>query len=140
MKLFEKKETDEIECNRKKGVKKMAVKSKLINKGFSFLNTTFYNLYSVLMQQIVPSATMRPMFSFIKERNNGIELSGVEIGVSIGKNAYNILSLLPIKRLYLIDSYTEFACQIPTKATGYIDVCLNTSAHEKSAHKIKKIQ
>jgi len=47
----------------------------------------------------------RPAFRVIKNRKN---LTGVEIGVSSGENALNILENLDIALLYLIDPYIEY--------------------------------
>jgi len=49
----------------------------------------------------------RPMTAFIKENVEKSDLIGVEIGTCRGINAKNILTNLPIKHLYLIDSYKE---------------------------------
>jgi len=46
-------------------------------------------------------------FIYYKNKDNR-GLVGVEIGVFRGINAYSILSFLPIKKLYLIDSYLEY--------------------------------
>lgn len=53
-----------------------------------------------------PYIFMRPMFKFIKENYKSDKgLTGVEIGVSIGRNAHNIVLNFPIKKLYLVDPY-----------------------------------
>jgi hypothetical protein len=49
----------------------------------------------------------RPTTFYIKEHLQGM-LTGAEIGVLEGKNAENILKLLPIKKLYLIDPYLPY--------------------------------
>ena len=51
---------------------------------------------------------MRPMINFIKTKNSQKKLIGVEIGVSLGNNALNILQNLQIKKLYLIDPYLKY--------------------------------
>jgi len=52
-----------------------------------------------------PSLYRRPMFEFIHKHNEREGLMGVEIGVSVGHNAENVLKRLSIKKLYLIDPY-----------------------------------
>lgn len=47
----------------------------------------------------------RPMVAFIKEREGGKPLVGVEIGASKGRHALTILENLNMKMLYLIDPY-----------------------------------
>ena len=61
---------------------------------------TLYNQFSIKMNLKVN----RPFIKKIK----GCDLIGVEIGVFCGENAYNILSHLSIKTLYLIDPYKEY--------------------------------
>jgi len=51
---------------------------------------------------------IRPMILFMKKHYNSSSLVGAEIGVFKGKNAYNILNNLNIKKLYLIDPYENF--------------------------------
>jgi len=60
----------------------------------------------------------RPMVEAVKEKFGRKKLLGIEIGVAYGENAENILSLLNIKKLYLIDPYqpyTDPKCQDPRK-------------------------
>ena len=52
-----------------------------------------------------PGISARAMIKAVKDNNNGRSLVGVEIGVAEGYNAYNILRMLNIERLYLVDSY-----------------------------------
>jgi predicted O-methyltransferase YrrM len=47
----------------------------------------------------------RKSIELLKDKEN---LVGAEIGVSCGYNAFNMLSELDIKKLYLIDSYTAY--------------------------------
>lgn len=56
----------------------------------------------------IPIPERRPMIEYIRDNNGGYMLTGVEIGVRNGNNAQNILSLLPIKKLYLVDPYVEY--------------------------------
>jgi predicted O-methyltransferase YrrM len=49
----------------------------------------------------------RPMFEYIKTLDKK-NLIGVEVGVSIGRNAERILKRLPIKKLYLVDPYEPY--------------------------------
>ena len=51
----------------------------------------------------------RPMIEYIKDNNKKDGLVGVEIGTQRGVNAYNILSLLPVKELYLVDPYSFYS-------------------------------
>jgi len=50
----------------------------------------------------------RPMIEYIKKNNNQTNLIGVEIGVYTGLNAKDILSVLSIKKMFLIDSYATY--------------------------------
>jgi len=55
---------------------------------------------------------LRPMFKYIEQNYDlTIPLKGIEIGVKGGRNAYYILTGLPIKILYLIDCYDEKCLQ-----------------------------
>jgi len=47
----------------------------------------------------------RPMIEFLAGRDNNAGLIGVEIGTQRGVNARNLLTMLPIRTLYLIDPY-----------------------------------
>jgi predicted O-methyltransferase YrrM len=59
-----------------------------------------------IIEPIIPSLYTRPMIELVKTLGNN--LIGVEIGVSGGFNAKNILLSLPIKKLYLVDPYETF--------------------------------
>ena len=49
----------------------------------------------------------RPMIDYVlKDYNQKTELIGVEIGVAAGDNAFDIMNVLDMKRLYLIDPYS----------------------------------
>jgi len=50
---------------------------------------------------------IRPMVSFIKEKEGNNKLIGVEIGVKTGTHAKTMLDNLNISTLYLIDPYNE---------------------------------
>jgi len=70
--------------------------------------------------------------TLIKKR----DLVGVEIGVGFGKNAFNILSSLDIKKLYLIDPY------IMTKdkgVAGHNIVETDKESLKSASHQIKKM-
>jgi len=73
-----------------------------------------YYLFSMPKEKILPETAIRPMFSFVRKRFDYLAwttegcLTGVEIGVHVARNSYNILTLLPIKRLFLIDPYAEY--------------------------------
>lgn len=70
----------------------------LLNK----INTFQYDI----VRDTFPHVFTRPVFNFIKENyKKDIELTGVEIGVNIGRNAHNILLNFPIKKSYLTDPY-----------------------------------
>lgn len=72
---------------------------------------------------------MRPMIQHIKD-TGGHDLVGVEIGSYIGENAYNILTYLPIKRLYIVDPYVPYE--------GFICDDMKTKNDFSSAYKIAK--
>ena len=71
-----------------------------------------YNIYNRFKKDVgknlFPSLYRRPMFEFICKHNNKMDLIGVEMGVSIGYNAKNILTRIPIKKLYLVDPYGTY--------------------------------
>ena len=50
----------------------------------------------------------RVTMNHVYERFKHEDIIGAEVGVQNGINAKNILSNLPIKKLYLIDAYTEY--------------------------------
>jgi len=52
-----------------------------------------------------PQLYMRPTIAKVKELYKKKKVTGVEIGVASGINAYNILRVLNIEKLYLIDPY-----------------------------------
>jgi len=52
-----------------------------------------------------PGLSARAMIKEIRNDFKGRPLVGVEIGVAEGYNAYNILRMLNVERLYLVDSY-----------------------------------
>lgn len=51
---------------------------------------------------------MRPMIRHIKENHNNHGLIGCEIGVRKGTNAENILTILDMRKLYLVDPYETY--------------------------------
>jgi len=51
-----------------------------------------------------PTLYMRPVIAKVRE-NKHKNMVGAEIGVAGGIHAYNILRVLPMKKLYLIDPY-----------------------------------
>lgn len=52
-----------------------------------------------------PMLYTRPMIKKVREIYNNQRVIGVEIGVAEGINAYNILRVLNINKLFLVDSY-----------------------------------
>ena len=65
---------------------------------------------------------MRPAIVFIKETLAGQKLTGAEIGVSKGNNAWNMLISLDIYKLYLIDTWEPYEQYGKTLDTsGYFD-------------------
>lgn len=64
-----------------------------------------HTLLDGLCSAIDEKVNIRPMIRAVHDISNGKELIGVEIGVSKGYNAKNILSFLKIKKLYLVDPY-----------------------------------
>jgi len=75
----------------------MSYKSR--KKAYSYLMRIVRNLH------LYP---WRPMMRYIKQHYQQ-PLVGVEIGVSEGMHANNILSTLSIKKLYLVDPYTNYS-------------------------------
>ena len=74
----------------------------------------------------------RPSLNTLINKQN---LVGVEIGVGLGINAYNILSTLDIKKLYLIDPYTM------TKEKGVAGYHLKNASdnqYKEYSEKLKK--
>jgi predicted O-methyltransferase YrrM len=57
-----------------------------------------------VLNRIYPEKVARPMTKYIMKQNKD-NLVGVEIGTHRGENAYNMLRLLNIKKLYLVDPY-----------------------------------
>lgn len=80
-----------------------------------------YSIIDLMIKLIAPKFIQRPAFAIrvptiprpmteaVKEKFGRKELTGIEIGVAFGENAENILSLLNIKKLYLIDPYETYA-------------------------------
>jgi len=60
-----------------------------------------------IAEELFPLQIAREMTLFIKD-NYKESLVGMEIGTQHATNAYNILRLLPIKKLYLIDPYENY--------------------------------
>jgi hypothetical protein len=54
----------------------------------------------------IPDTINRPSLRTLRDKK---DLIGIEIGVSDGANALNILENLDIKKLYLVDSYVDYA-------------------------------
>lgn len=52
--------------------------------------------------------SIRPMTLYMINHMKRNPLTGVEIGVLRGHNSYNILKNLPIKLMYLVDSYKQY--------------------------------
>jgi hypothetical protein len=62
-----------------------------------------------LRKKFFPELTTRPMIQFIATQNKKEDLVGIEIGVREGHNAKNILTKLPVKKIYLIDPYEKYS-------------------------------
>lgn len=54
---------------------------------------------------IHPISVARPMTKFILKEGKMIDMYGLEIGTYRGENAYNMLRLLDIKKMFLVDPY-----------------------------------
>ena len=72
---------------------------------------------------------IRPSFSFMKERFDGILVKGAEIGVERGKNAEIILKELNIEKLYLIDVWDDY---------DEIDQVWSNTSYRKVLEKFRK--
>lgn len=66
---------------------------------------TFNSFCFKVIRNINPSIDIRPMIEYIKKNYNNKQLVGAEIGVAYGENAFNILSVLNINKMFLIDPY-----------------------------------
>jgi len=55
-------------------------------------------------ESLIPDWFSKPMIRFIKRTKKNCSI-GVEIGVAEGHNSKNILLMLPVRKLYLVDSY-----------------------------------
>ena len=68
---------------------------------------------------------LRPMLQYVKDNNDNRELTGVEIGVSFGNNAFSMLTFLPIEKLFLVDPWVKYVDddeKVYTRhVVGYID-------------------
>jgi len=69
------------------------------------LKKSLYNKSLRYLRILNDSYSPRPYLQFMEHHFNGVEISGVEIGVWKGDNAKMILDTLNIKKLYLIDPY-----------------------------------
>ena len=59
----------------------------------------------------------RPMIQFIYMNYDRRELKGVEIGVAGGGNAFSMMNMLPMEKLYLVDPFSY----LMYPETGYTD-------------------
>ena len=91
-----------------------------------------YYFITTPKEKIFPEFAMRPMLSQVRERLKG-DLVGVEIGVHVARNSYNIMQLLPIKKLYLIDPYGAY-----DQGGGPANPDTDTGFIEKIAHQTMK--
>lgn len=71
--------------------------------------------------ELQPIRLSRPMIKYIRKHKKKKELVGVEIGVAEGFNALNMLRVLPIKKLYLVDSYEDEWGVLYDKANEVLD-------------------
>ena len=85
-------------------------------------------LKSRIKEKYFPWLCMRPMIKHILENHNHLEdLVCAEIGVCAGHNSYNMLKVLPIKKIFLIDPYCEYVDN-----AGLVG---DYSRHMETAHK-----
>jgi hypothetical protein len=81
---------------------------RIIQAGHAFLNI-WENNFVKKPPAIVKYHHIRPMIEFVsKNYDIKSDLTGVEIGVAEGDNVIYILSVLPVKKLFLIDPYKEY--------------------------------
>ena len=66
----------------------------------------FYDYYISKKYNI--EENIRPMINAIKKNHEKDRLVGLEIGVARGLNAFNILNVLNIEKLYLVDPYEPY--------------------------------
>jgi hypothetical protein len=89
------------------GIVNMHVNRRTMKKEFVWLKTCIEYLLVKWNREFVPKLSMYDFSKYIKE-NCKQPLVGVELGVDEGNNAFNILSTLPIKKLYLVDPYIKY--------------------------------
>jgi hypothetical protein len=89
-----------------------------------------YYLLTVPKEKIFPEMAMRASTQFVRKTMPGKELTVVEIGVHLARNSYNMLRMLPIKKLYCIDPYAKYD-QDGSAANAETD----TNYIERMAHK-----
>ena len=93
---------------------------------FSFFEKTTRYVLSVLVNK---KYRLRPAMRFVYEHyknNGGVGLVGVELGVFRGDHAAEMLKILPIKKLYLVDSYAPYVDDRGYHDhSGFKDDCLN---------------
>jgi hypothetical protein len=92
-----------------------------------------YYLVTMPKEKFFPRMAERSMTHFVRTNLNGRSLVGVEIGVHVARNSYNIMTMLPIKHLYCIDPYTKYD-QEGSAANSNTD----TKFIERTAHKRMK--
>jgi len=96
-----------------------------VNFDFDFIYAQLkYYLMTMPKEKLFPNMAIRSMSEYIRRNLRYGQLTGVEIGVHVARNSYNIATLLPIKKLYLIDPYTKYeqdgAAANPDTDTGFI--------------------
>ena len=57
------------------------------------------------LNRVQPIKVARPMTKYIMKNNKIKEMYGLEIGTHRGENAYNMLKLLDIKKMFFVDPY-----------------------------------
>lgn len=66
----------------------------------------FYDFY--LSKKFNIEENVRPMIKAVKKNHENDSLVGLEIGVARGLNAFNMLNVLNIEKLYLVDPYEPY--------------------------------
>ena len=71
-----------------------------------------------VLNRVKPKMIVRPMTKFILEETKMRGLYGLEIGTHRGENAYNMLRLLDIEKMFFVDPYLphETGCKHYKKA------------------------
>lgn len=96
----------------------------------------FLNLFNIGIVKNYPRHSIR----FAKNHFNNLEIIAVEIGVSKGENAKNILKELNVKRIFLIDPYKEheeYSKTEPNQIQKVLDSVFIKAKHKLKSYKNK---